>query len=123
MTSGGWKVFLPRRTNLEGLSNDLRNPYLVVVFRDMAATMKAHMRWHKREITLAAHEILMQQQKNWFLVETLAGADPADLLRESDPRAGALRAGNGRIFSVEPLVPEGDQLDRLVAFLSPGSYK
>jgi len=116
----GWKF--PAASNyLEGLSNDLRNPYLVVVFRDMAATMKAHMRWHNREITLAAHEILMQQQKNWFLVErwrvpTLlisyekAILEPALFVREM---AGYL----GRP------VPEGDQLDRLVAFLSPGSYK
>jgi len=63
----------------------------------------------------------MQQQKNWFLVErwrvpTLlisyekAILEPALFVREM---AGYL----GRP------VPEGDQLDRLVAFLSPGSYK
>jgi hypothetical protein len=116
----GWKF--PAASNyLEGLSKDLRNPYLVVVFRDIAATMKGHMRWHNREVTLAAHEILVQQQKNWFLVErwrvpTLLVSYEKAIL---DPRlfVQELARHLGRP------VPEGEAMDGVVAFLAPGSYK
>jgi hypothetical protein len=116
----GWKF--PAASNyLEGLANDLRNPHLVLVFRDMAATMKAHMRWHNREITLAAHEILMQQQKNWFLVErwrvpTLLISYEKAIL---EPRLFVQELAG----YLDRPVPEGDDLDRMVAFLTPGSYK
>lgn len=116
----GWKF--PAASNyLERLSKDLRNPYLVVVFRDIAATMKGHMRWHNHEITLAANEILVQQQKNWLLVErwrvpTLLVSYEKAIL---DPRlfVQELAGHLGRP------VPQGDAMDRIVAFLAPGSYK
>ncbi|MBF9058115.1 hypothetical protein HKCCSP123_02860 [Rhodobacterales bacterium HKCCSP123] len=116
----GWKF--PAASNyLEGLSNDLRNPYLVVVFRDIAATMKGHMRWHNREVAFAAHEILVQQQKNWFLVErwrvpTLLVSYEKAIL---DPR---LFVEELAVHLGRP-VPEGDAMDRIVAFLAPGAYK
>jgi pimeloyl-ACP methyl ester carboxylesterase len=116
----GWKF--PAAANYaEGLYASLRNPYLVVVFRDLAATMKGHMRWHNREVALAAHEILVQQQKNWFLVErwrvpTLLVSYEKAMLEPSlfvQELAGHL----GRD------VPQGPDLDELVEFLTPGSYK
>ncbi len=64
----GWKF--PGASNyLEQLMPSLVNPHLIIVHRDMVATMKAHMRWHKRSQHLAVHEILMQHQRNWFLAE------------------------------------------------------
>ena len=116
----GWKY--PVAANyLEGLTDALRNPCLVVVFRDMAATMKGHMRWHNRDIALAAQDILLQQQKNWFLLDrwrvpTLlvsyekAMLDPRLFVQEFATHLG------------QPL-PEGDALDRIVGFLAPGAYK
>jgi pimeloyl-ACP methyl ester carboxylesterase len=116
----GWKF--PAASNyLEGLSKDLRNPHLVVVFRDIAATMKGHMRWHNREIALAAHEILLQQQKNWFLVERwrvptlLVSYEKAILAPHLFVQQLAGHLGRP--------VPEGEDLERIVEFLAPGAYK
>lgn len=116
----GWKF--PSASNyLEALSPDLVNPHLVVVCRDMAATMKAHMRWHKRGLQLAAHDILLQQQRNWFLVERwqvptlLVSYEKAVLAPEIFVREMADFLGQPR--------PEGDDMAQMTAFLEPGSYK
>ena len=72
----GWKF--PAASNLPrgAVGTTCAIPTSWWSFVTMAATMKAHMRWHNREITLAAHEILMQQQKELVSRGTLAGADP-----------------------------------------------
>jgi len=116
----GWKF--PAAANyLEGLLPSLRNPYLVVVFRDVAATMKAHIRWHNRTVVHAAQEILLQQQKNWFLVERWRV--PTLLVSYEK----ALLAPD--LFAVELArltgmpAPDDALLADIVGFLAPGSYK
>ena len=116
----GWKF--PAAANyLEGLFDSLRKPCLVVVYRDVVATMKGHMRWHNRRLAAAAHDVLLQQHKNWMLIErwrvpTLlisyekAVLEPGLFVQEM---AGYL----GRE------VPQGPTLEEIVAFLQPGAYK
>lgn len=116
----GWKF--PAAANyLEGLHDSLRNPCLVVVFRDVAATMKGHMRWHNRQIASAAHDILLQQHKNWLLLErwrvpTLLVSYEKAMI---DPRlfVTEMAAHLGRA------APDEAGLEDLVAFLAPGAYK
>ena len=116
----GWKF--PAAANyLEALHNSLRNPYLIVVFRDAAATMKAHVRWHNRDIQHAAHEVLMQQQKNWYLLErwrvpTLLISYEKALLA---PRLFATELAQ---LTGQP-TPKDQALAEIENFLAPGSYK
>ena len=116
----GWK-FPAAANSLEQLHNSLRNPCLIVVFRDAAATMKGHVRWHNRDILHAAHEVIMQQQKNWYLLErwrvpTLLISYEKALL-------------SPQLFAMELAqlmgMPEPDEtaLAEIAAFLAPGSYK
>jgi len=64
----GWKN--PNAADpLERLLPEIRNPHLIVVTRDLVATMRAQTRWHKRGDIYSAHDIMLQQQRNWFLVE------------------------------------------------------
>jgi len=116
----GWKN--PHAANhLEHLLPGIENPHLVVVCRDLAATLKAHVRWHNRTTQFAVHEILLQQQRNWFLTERwqvptalvsyeklvldpeLFVQDMADFLSVPQPKTRQRRA--------------------IAAFLTPGSYK
>jgi len=119
-TVWGWKF--PAAANyLEPLHNSLRNPYLVVVFRDAAATMKGHVRWHNRDILHAAHEVLMQQQKNWYLLErwrvpTLLISYEKALL---SPRLFATELAQ---MTGMP-APDDGALRGIESFLAPGSYK
>ena len=116
----GWK-FPAAASYLESLHGHLRNPHLVVVFRDLAATMKGHVRWHNREILHACHDVLMQQQKNWFLLERWrvptflvsyekAILEPAFFATELAQLTGMPK-------------PEGQALDDIIRFLEPGAYK
>lgn len=116
----GWKT--PHAANyLERLLPDVRNPHLIVVFRDTVATMKAHMRWHNRSQQLAVHEIMMQQQKNWFLLErwqvptALVSYEKAILAPEVFVRQMA------DFLSVPQ--PDAAALQDIADFLRPGSYK
>jgi pimeloyl-ACP methyl ester carboxylesterase len=119
-TIWGWKF--PAAANyLENLHTNLRNPYLIVVFRDAAATMKAHVRWHNRDIQHAAHEILIQQQKNWFLLERwrvptlLISYEKAVLAPKMFARQLAQLTGMPE--------PGESTLSEIEEFLAPGSYK
>lgn len=116
----GWKF--PAAANyLENLHDNLRNPYLIVVFRDVAATMKGHVRWHNRNVMHAAHEVLLQQQKNWNLLERwrvptlLVSYEKAVLA----PRLFACELAD---MTGMPQ-PDETRLGEIQAFLSPGSYK
>lgn len=116
----GWKF--PAAANyLEGLHKSLRNPCLVIVFRDVAATIKGHMRWHNRDIQVAAHDVLMQQQKNWFLLERWRV--PTILISYEKAII------EPQIFATELArlvgVPEPDEpkLAEIAEFLTPRSYK
>ena len=83
--------------------------------------MKGHVRWHNRDILHAAHEVMMQQQKNWYLLErwrvpTLLISYEKALL-------------SPQLFAMELAqlmgMPEPDEtaLAEIAAFLAPGSYK
>src|ERR1700722_17430936 len=59
----GWKF--PAAANyLDDLLAHVRNPHLIVVCRDLAATSAGHVRWHQRETSFAISDILLQTQKN-----------------------------------------------------------
>ena len=116
----GWKF--PAAANyLEGLIDSLRMPCLVVVYRDVVATMKGHVRWHNRRLAAAAHDVLLQQHKNWMLIERwrvptlLISYEKAVL--EPGLFVEEMAAYLGRD------VPEGAALEEIVAFLRPGTYK
>lgn len=117
-----WGFKAPSAANyLEHLLPGLRNPHLVVVYRDLVATMKAHVRWHNRSQMFAAHEIMMQQQKNWFLVERWK-VPTALVSYEKTVLAPDLFARALAEFLDVPQ-PETAALQDLAAFLSPGRYK
>jgi len=116
----GWKF--PSAANyLENLIPSLVNPHFIIVHRDMVATMKAHMRWHKRTHQFAVHEILLQQQRNWYLAErwqvptALVSYEKAIL----EPRIFVKEMAG---FLGLP-VPDAEGMDAMADFLRPGSYK
>ncbi|MDJ0630828.1 MAG: sulfotransferase [Rhodobacter sp.] len=116
----GWKN--PHAANhLEHLLPVLENPHLIVVFRDLVATMRAHKRWHQRTTHHAVHEILLQQQRNWFLVERW-GLPTALVSYEKlllDPAGFVTDMAS---FMGLP-VPRTREMRGYIEFLAPGSYK
>jgi len=116
----GWKF--PAAANyLENILPHVENPHLVVVFRDLVATMKAHMRWHNRNQLFAAHEIILQQQKNWFLVERWK-VPTAMVSYEKAILAPNLFTHDMATFLGQPL-PGEEQQQEITEFLTPGRYK
>ncbi len=116
----GWKF--PSAANyLENLMGDLVNPHLIIVHRDLVATMKAHLRWHKRTQQFSVHEILLQQQRNWFLAErwqvptALVSYEKAILTPKMFVNEMATFLGMPR--------PNKEAMAEMIAFLEPGSYK
>jgi len=116
----GWKA--PNAANyLEMLLPSVRNPHLIVVFRDTVATMKAHVRWHNRSQQLAVHEIMLQQQKNWFLLERWQ-IPTALVSYEKAILAPEVFVPQMADFLSVPQ-PDAEGLQGITEFLSPGSYK
>jgi len=116
----GWKF--PAAANyLENLLGLLDNPHLVVVTRDLVATMKAHRRWHNRGHLLAAHDIMLQQQRNWFLVERWK-VPTAFVSYEKLILNPGLFIEEMAAFLSMPM-PEAAVTQELETFLRPGSYK
>lgn len=116
----GWKN--PHVANyLDHLMPDLKNPRLVIVYRDMVATMRAHMRWHNRTSAQSAHELLLTFQRNWYLVDRLklptllVSYEKLLLAPELFVEELADFIGVAR--------PRGAALTELAEFLAPGSYK
>jgi hypothetical protein len=105
---------------LDALLPQVRNPHLVLVCRDIAATMKGHMRWHNRSDIKALHEIMIQHQRNlllaqrWSLPTALVSYEKAITY----PRVFAhnLAAFIGTKISTETA-------DDIAEFTQPGKYK
>lgn len=116
----GWKN--PQVANhLDHLMPHLRNPHLIVVYRDLVATMRAHARWHDRSHVRAAQDILLMHHRNWFLVER-AECPILMVSYEKLALAPALFVQQMASFLGVPR-PKGRALGELVEFLAPGSYK
>jgi hypothetical protein len=114
----GWKF--PMAANyLDELLPALRNPILVIVARDVAATASALTRWHNRESTAAISEALLQTQKNFMLC--LRWQIPALLV--SYERATVEPENFLAELSVFLDLPLAVKQDRLLAFMQAGSYK
>ena len=116
----GWKC--PDAVNyLDELLPHVRNPHLIVVFRDIVATMKAHMRWHNRNQQRSVHEVLIQQQRNWFLVERWKL--PTALISYEK----AITKPNVFVHHLADFMtlprPADDTIGAFAEFLRPGSYK
>jgi hypothetical protein len=114
----GWKF--PMAANyLDDLFPELRNPYLIIVTRDLAATASALTRWHSREPTRALAEVLLQSERNlslalrWRVPTLLVSYERASLYR--DAFLSELES-----FLAVPLVVDRS---RLLAFMEPGTYK
>ena len=106
---------------LERLLPHIRNPHLIVVTRDLVATMRAQTRWHKRGDIYSAHEIMLQQQRNWFLVERwkLPTAMISYEKMILDPARFVSEFAN---FLNRPKT-KPKLMQEIVHFLAPGSYK
>lgn len=116
----GWKF--PSAANyLEHLLPSVENPHLVVVFRDLVATMKGHVRWHNHSQGFAMQEILIHQQRNLSLVERWR-IPTALVSYEKAILAPTLFTHNLADFLRVQRPDEDDQLE-INEFLSPGSYK
>lgn len=116
----GWKF--PNAANyLDALLPSVQNPHLILVFRDLVATVKAHMRWHNRDQLFAMHDVLIQQQRNWFLTERWKL--PTALVSYEK----AILAPNLFIHEMADFVglpkPDEEVQSQMVEFLEPGSYK
>ena len=62
----GWKY--PDAANyLDALLPSLRNPHMLIVFRDIVATAQRHIHNHNRPVETALHDILLQNQRNILL--------------------------------------------------------
>lgn len=116
----GWKF--PSAANyLENLMPALENPHLILVSRDIVATMKAHRRWHNRGQVLAVHEILLQQQRNWFLIERWR-VPTIMVSYEKAVLQPALFATQMAEFLGMPAPDDAAQAE-ITSFMQPGSYK
>jgi len=63
----GWKN--PNAANyLEQVKHKLRNPYLIVVYRDLISTTSGHIRYHRREPVYSLDEVLRRHLQNLQLV-------------------------------------------------------
>jgi hypothetical protein len=114
----GWKF--PAAANyLDELLPQVRNPHLIVVCRDLAATTAGHVRWHQREASFAISDVLLQTQKNIFLA--LRWRVPALLVsyEKSTLQPGRFIDELSR-FLGEPV--EVDR-EKLIAYLGPGKYR
>ena len=114
----GWKF--PAAANyLDDLLAHVRNPHLIVVCRDLAATSAGHVRWHQRETSFAISDILLQTQKNILLA--LRWRMPALLVSYEK---ATLRPGRF-IGELSQFLGEPVEVDRekLIAYLAPGKYK
>ncbi|MGH6889590.1 MAG: hypothetical protein ACREHF_10380 [Rhizomicrobium sp.] len=114
----GWKF--PAAANyLDDLLPHIRNPHLIIVNRDLAATSAGHVRWHQREATFAISDILLQSQKNFLLA--LRWRMPALMVsyEKATQRPGRF------IEELSQFLGEPVEVDRekLVAYLGPGKYK
>ena len=116
----GWKC--PDAVNyLDELLPFVENPHLIVVFRDVVATLKGHIRWHNRDQMRAAHEVLIQIQRNWFLVERWK-IPTALVSYEKLIISPNIFIHDMADFMSVPL-PAPDIQGEICAFLKPGSYK
>lgn len=114
----GWKF--PAAANyLDDLLPHVRNPHLIMVNRDLAATSAGHVRWHQRETSFAISDILLQMQKNFLLA--LRWRVPTLLVsyEKATQRPGRFIDELSQ-FLGEPVEVERE---RLVAYLGPGKYK
>ena len=114
----GWKF--PLASNyLDALLPAVRNPHLIIVFRDPIAVSARHNAWHGRDPKFALTDITMQTQKNIMLAlcwrkPTLlvsyekAANNPGRLLDE-------LSSFLGEEISVKR--------EMLMDYIAPGSYK
>ena len=116
----GWKC--PEAANyLDRLLPELENPHLVIVYRDVVATMKGHIRWHSRGELQAAHEVLLAQQKNWFLMDRWKLPTALVSYEKAMVYPRIFIHSMSRFLSVA--APQTTELEDMVKFLEPGSYK
>jgi hypothetical protein len=114
----GWKY--PQAANyLNGICDKLRNPRLVIVYRDPVAIGTAHMRWHGREFSHALHDVTMQQMKNNILAERLR----IPVLFVSYEKAILNRTMFIDELALFLCVNKPEEYSDLVTFMEPQSYK
>lgn len=120
----GWK-FPAAGSYLPELSNSLRNPYLVVVYRDPVAAAlsqaKRDRKFNRRTTRLALHESSANNSVN----TGLALATDRPCLLVSNERAIADPEGLiddvAAFLGQEP--PTGDLRRKILAYIQPGQYK
>jgi hypothetical protein len=120
----GWK-YPAAGSYLPELSNTLRNPYFIVVYRDPVAAALSQARrdrqFNRRSSRLAVHESAANNAVNTGLV--LASDRPSLLVSNeqaaSDP--GNLVDDVAAVLGQEP--PTGDLRRRILEYISPGRYK
>lgn len=120
----GWK-FPTAVQQLPALLENLRNPYFVVVFRDVVATALSRNKWDgpnlRRRLEVAVHEANAWTNMNLGFI--LAARRPA-LLISHEKLLGdheALVDELADLLGVER--PAGEFRQRLLAYLAPGQYK
>ncbi len=63
----GWK-YPEAAYYLDRIWDDLINPHVIVVYRDLVATSMAHIRWHGRIPKVAFSNVLLDNQRNFNLL-------------------------------------------------------
>jgi hypothetical protein len=120
----GWK-YPAAGSYLPELSNSLRNPYFIVVYRDTVAAAlsqaRRDRRFNRRSHRLALHESAANNAVNTGLV--LASDRPSLLI--SNEQAAADRENLiddvAAVLGQEP--PTGDLRQRILEYTAPGRYK
>jgi len=116
----GWKN--PHAVKyLDKLKDDLINPVLIIVNRDIVATSKGHIRWHGRDSLFAITDIIQQQNQN--IVLALRWQVPTLMVSYEKcvqyPRSAIYEIAT---FLNAP-IPEKEEFKDIVAFMKPGKYK
>jgi len=117
-----WGFKCPDAVNyLDRIIPEIRNPYLVVVYRDVVATMKGHMRWHERNHLHSFHEVIIQQHRNWFLIERWKVPTALVSYEKAVTYPRVFAHALSHFMGVGPVTNElGDEI---AEFMRPGSYK
>lgn len=116
----GWK-YPDAHLYLEDLLADVRNPHLIVVYRDLAASLNGLIRWHGLERLEAGREVLDAHRRNLDLIE--GQKLPTLLISYEKAMVYPSVFVRHMARALELPRPRKPEIRNIVQFLQPGSYK
>lgn len=120
----GWK-HPPAVSYLPALVRSIRNPYFIIVFRDMVATTLSRHQWDgqflRRSVRMALHEANVTSNANASFA--LATGRPCLLVSNEKLDRYPVDLVDEMADFLHVLRPEGEHRQRILEYIQPGSYK